>query len=59
MKSRTEYVSPESVKRIRQETGAFKRFKGLREEWMSLELKISTLRTELEKGRGYTNSAAS
>jgi hypothetical protein len=51
MKSRSEYVRPESVKRIRQETGAFKRFKGLVEELISLELRISTLRTELEKGR--------
>lgn len=51
MKSRTEYVRPESLGRIRKENGAFKRFKALVEALIDLELRISTLKSELEKGR--------
>lgn len=51
MKSRTEYVRPESLGRIRKENGAFKRFKAMVDALISLELRISTLKSELEKAR--------
>jgi len=51
MKSRTEYVRPESLGRIRKENGAFKKFKALVDALIDLELRISTLKSELEKGR--------
>jgi hypothetical protein len=51
MKSRTEYVRPESLGRIKKENGAFKRFKAMVDALISLELRISTLKSELEKGR--------
>ena len=51
MKSRTEYVRPESLGRIRKESGTFKRFKALVDALIDLELRISTLKSELEKGR--------
>lgn len=51
MKSRTEYVRPESLGRIRKETGAFKRFKAMVDALIDLELRISSLKSSLEKGR--------
>lgn len=51
MKSRTEYVWPESLGRIKKENGVFKRFKAMVDVLISLELRISTLKSELEKGR--------
>jgi hypothetical protein len=51
MKSRTEYVRPESLVRIRKENGAFKRFKAMVDALIDLELRISTLKSELEKER--------
>ncbi len=50
MKSRTEYVRTESLDRIRKETANFKKFKAIVEVLISLELRISTLRSEIEKG---------
>ncbi|HLP43135.1 MAG TPA: hypothetical protein VK465_16640 [Fibrobacteria bacterium] len=50
MKSRTEYVRPESLGRIRKESGAFKKFKAMVDALIDLELRISTLKSELEKG---------
>lgn len=49
MKSRTEYVRPESLPRIRQETATFKRFKELIDALIDLELRISTIRSAMDK----------
>jgi hypothetical protein len=52
MKSKTEYVRPEALKRIRQETATFKKFKALMDDWIDLELQQSRLLSEKEKLSG-------
>jgi hypothetical protein len=49
MKSKSEYVRPGSVKRIKQETATFKKFKALIDKWIDLELKRSTQMSDSEK----------
>lgn len=44
MRSRSEYVRPEHLSVLRQETEAFKRFKKLVNQWIELSLKASQLR---------------
>lgn len=44
MRSRSEYVRPEHLAVLRQETTAFKRFKKLVNQWIDLALKASQLR---------------
>ncbi len=44
MRSRSEYVRPEHLAVLRQETAAFKRFKKLVNQWIDLALKASQLR---------------
>ena len=43
MKSRTAYVRPGSVARLRKETAAFKRFKKLIQDWIDLEIQRSQI----------------
>jgi hypothetical protein len=52
MRSRSEYVRPEDVAAIRKETVNFKRFKGLIDKWVELELAASQLR--IREGREKT-----
>lgn len=52
MKRCTEYVRPQSLRRIRRETSVFKEYKRLAEKWVDLELRLSRIRSEIEKGTG-------
>ena len=52
MKSRSEYVRPESLARIRKETANFKKWKALLEKWTALELERSQLISDAEKSAG-------
>jgi hypothetical protein len=49
MKSRTEYVRTQSLRRIRKETAAFREYKRLSEKWVDLELRLSQIRSGVEK----------
>ena len=44
MKSRSEYLRPENLVAIRQETANFKRFRKLIDQWVDLALKLSQLK---------------
>jgi hypothetical protein len=44
MRSRSEYVRPESLPTLRHETATFRRFKKLIAQWIALALKASQLR---------------
>jgi hypothetical protein len=44
MKSRSEYVRPENLKALQDETETFKRFKALVEKWIELSLELSQVR---------------
>lgn len=44
MRSRSEYVRPESLDALLKETANFKRFKKLVDQWVDLSLKASQLR---------------
>ena len=44
MRSRSEYVRPENVATLREETANFKRFRKLIDRWVDLSLKASQLR---------------
>ena len=46
MQSRSEYVRPENLASLRQETANFKRFKKLIERWVDLALTASKLRAK-------------
>jgi hypothetical protein len=47
MRSRTEYVRPEHVRRIKREIVAYKRFRKLTTEWTDLAIRQSSLRLKL------------
>ncbi len=49
MKSRTEYIRPENVEAIRQETANFKRFKKLMEQWVDLALTLSQIKARQQQ----------
>jgi galactose-1-phosphate uridylyltransferase len=49
MKSRTEYVRTQSIRRIRKETATFREYKKLSEKWIDLELQLSQIRSGMEK----------
>lgn len=49
MKSRTEYVRAQSLRRVRKETASFKEYKRLSEKWVGLELQLSLIKSGLEK----------
>lgn len=52
MKSRTEYVRPENVAKIRKEIATCKRFKKLITEWTGLAIQQSILKINLAKAQG-------
>jgi hypothetical protein len=52
MKSRTEYVRVQSLRRIRKETATFKEYKRLSEKWVDLELQLSLIKSGIEKVAG-------
>jgi len=52
MKSCTEYVRTQSLRRIRRETSVFKEYKRLSEKWVDLELRLSRIRSGIEKIAG-------
>lgn len=52
MKNCTEYVRTQSLRRIRRETSVFKEYKRLAEKWVDLELRLSRVRSGIEKGTG-------
>ena len=54
MKSRTEYVRVQSLRRIRKETATFKEYKRLSEKWVDLELQLSLIKSGIEKALGIT-----
>ena len=47
MRSRSEYVRPENLAALRQETATFKRFRKLIDRWVALALTASQLRVRL------------
>jgi len=47
MKSRTEYVRPESVKDLRRQIASHKRFKNMVEQWIDLSIEHSRLTMQL------------
>jgi len=49
MRSRTEYVRPENLKIIRQETVNYRKFRKLIDQWIELALEASRLRLKSEK----------
>jgi hypothetical protein len=51
MKSRTEYVRQESVKEIRRQIVAHKRFKRLVDEWIDLSIEHSRLTMQIARPR--------
>jgi hypothetical protein len=51
MRSRTEYVRPDSVPEIRQEIAAYKRFKALVDRWVDLAIEYSKLKMELPEDK--------
>ena len=46
MRSRTEYVRPENLAAIREETVNFRKFKKLVDQWIDLSLRLSQLRSK-------------
>jgi hypothetical protein len=51
MKSRTDYVSRESLPELRNQIRNYKRFKSLTTEWVSLGIEHSRLQMKLARGR--------
>jgi len=51
MRSRTEYVRPNSVPEIRQEIAAYKRFKVLVDRWVDLAIEYSKLKMQLPEDK--------
>lgn len=51
MRSRSEYVRPEHLSALRQETAAFKHFKKLVNQWIDMALKASQLRVAATASR--------
>ncbi len=52
MKSHTEYVRPENLATLREETITYKRFRVLIQQWTDLALKISQMQTRQSKRSG-------
>ena len=50
MRSRTEYIRQERVVDIRKQIAAYKRFKGLIDQWIDLSIEWSKLDLKIEKG---------
>ena len=51
MKSRTEYVRPDSVPEIRRQIAAYKRFKTLVDRWVDLAIEYSKLKMRTPKDK--------
>jgi len=49
MKSRTDYVRPEFVDRIREQIAEYKRFRMLVDEWIALALEHAKMKMAKEK----------
>ena len=49
MQSKTEYVRPDQVKRLKAEVKEFKRFKVLLQKWIDTALELSRLKSALAK----------
>lgn len=47
MKSKTEYVRPENVDKVREQVANFKRFRNLVQEWTDLSIKQSQYKIEI------------
>ena len=52
MKSRTDYVRPQFVARIRKQVATYKRFRKLVERWIELAILHSKLTMEIDKKKG-------
>ena len=52
MKSRTNYVRPQFVARIRKQVATYKRFRKLVERWIELAILHSKLTMEIDKKKG-------
>ncbi len=52
MKSRTDYVQPQFVARIRKQVATYKRFRKLVERWIELAILHSKLTMEIDKKKG-------
>ncbi|MHA1575703.1 MAG: DUF6788 family protein [Alphaproteobacteria bacterium] len=49
MRSRTEYIRPQFVKKIGKQIKSYKEFKKLMEEWIDLGIDYSKIKIEIEK----------
>ena len=49
MKSKTEYVRPDQVRRLKKEGVEFKKFKQLMQKWIDTALELSRLKSALAK----------
>jgi len=58
-KSTTRFVRPGDVAKIRKELAAYKRFRGLTQEWLTLALTLSQLRLEQARRELAENSVLS
>ena len=52
MQSRTDYVQPQFVARIRKQVATYKRFRKLVERWIELAILHSKLTMEIDKKKG-------
>ena len=52
MKSRTDYVRPQFVGRVRKQAAAYKRFRKLVDRWIELAILHSKLTIEIDKKNG-------
>jgi hypothetical protein len=49
MKSRSEYVAHDSVRKVRRQIASYKRFKTLTEEWIDLGIELCRLKMKLAR----------
>jgi len=56
MKSRTEYVSAQSVPQVRRELAEYRRYKQLNQEWIELSIEQSRLKLQAAKPTRSQNS---
>ncbi len=53
MKSKTEYIRPQFVKDIKQQTVAYKKFKNLMEKWIDSSIEYSKIKMSIAKQSQY------
>lgn len=56
MRSKTEYVRPNQVRRLKGEVREFKKFKALMQKWVDIALELSRLKSILAKLENWKNN---